>query len=84
MKKTFIAAAAVAAVVAFAGPAFAFSCPKDMKAIDAALEKAPSLTAEQMAKVAKLRAEGETQHKAGDHAASVASLHEAMAILGIK
>ena len=35
--------------VAFAAPAFANHCPKDMAAIDAALAKNPKLSAEQMA-----------------------------------
>lgn len=49
------------------GSAFAFSCPKDMKAIDAALAKNPKLTDAQMAEVKKLRADGEKYHKASPH-----------------
>ena len=63
--------------------AFAFHCPKDMKAIDNALAKNPKLTAEQMAEVKKYRAEGETFHKAGKHQEAVDSLAKAMKILGI-
>ena len=54
-----------------------------MKAIDAALPKA-KLSASQMSEVKKLRAEGETHHKAGKHADSMASLNKAKAILKIK
>jgi hypothetical protein len=65
-------------------PAYAFHCPADMKKIDEALAKNPKLSAEQMAAVKAKRAEGETLHKAGNHAESVKVLGEAMAILGIQ
>ena len=63
--------------------AFAGSCPKHMKAIDAALPNA-KLTDAQMADVKKYRAEGETLHKAGNHSDSLATLAKAEKILGIK
>lgn len=63
--------------------AFAFHCPMDMKKIDEALAKNPSLTAEQMAEVKRLRAEGETLHKAGKHQDSVDTLAKAMKLLNI-
>jgi hypothetical protein len=63
--------------------AFAFQCPGDMKKIDAALDKSSGLTAEQMAEVKRLRAEGETLHKAGKHQESADTLAGAMKILGI-
>lgn len=79
-----LAFAALAAVLTSASSvAFASSCPKQMKAIDAALPKA-KLSASQMSEVKKLRAEGETHHKAGQHAESMASLNKAKAILKIK
>ncbi len=62
--------------------AFAFHCPVDMKAIDAALPKA-KLSAEQMAEVKKYRAEGETLHKAGKHQESVDTLAKAKKLLNI-
>jgi hypothetical protein len=65
------------------GAAFAFHCPADMKKIDDALAKNPSLSTEQMAEVKKLRAEGETLHKAGKHQESVDTLAKAMKILSI-
>ena len=75
---------AIAATVALlTTPAFASHCPKDMKAIDAALAKHPSLTAAQMAEVTQLRADGEALHKAGKHPESLAKLEKAMGILGI-
>lgn len=63
--------------------AFAFHCPMDMKKIDEAMGKNPKLSAEQMAEVKKLRAEGETLHKAGKHQESVDTLAKAMKILKI-
>ena len=84
LMKNLLSAAAAAALIAVASsPALAFHCPKDMKKIDAALASSPSLTTEQMTQVTKLRAEGEAQHKAGSHAASVDSLNKALAILGV-
>ncbi|HEY5808195.1 MAG TPA: hypothetical protein VIT67_09525, partial [Povalibacter sp.] len=63
--------------------ALANHCPMDMKAIDAALEAKPQLTAEQLADVKKYRAEGEALHKAGKHQESVDALAKAKAILKI-
>ena len=75
---------ALAALFAFSTSAFAFHCPMDMKKIDEAMAKNPSLTAAQMADVKKYRAEGETLHKAGKHQESVDTLAKAMKILNIK
>ena len=62
--------------------AFASSCPKQMKAIDAAMSKA-SLSTAKKGEVQKLRADGERLHKAGKHAESMDALNKAKAILGI-
>lgn len=62
--------------------AFAHSCPSVMAEIDAAMETA-SLSEEDMTKVKELRAQGEEQHNAGDHDASMATLGEAKALLGL-
>lgn len=70
--------------MAFAAPALAFHCPKDMSEIDAALGQAASLSAEQLAEVKALRAKGEALHKSGKHQAAVDTLAKAKAILGIK
>ncbi len=67
----------------FSTSALAFHCPADMKKIDAALAKNPSLTTEQMSEVKKLRADGEVLHQAGKHQESVDTLGKAMKILGI-
>ncbi len=75
--------ALLAALAFFSSVAFAHSCPKEMKAIDAALPKA-KLSASQKSEVQKLRAEGEKQHKAGKHDESMAALGKAKGILGIK
>ena len=64
--------------------ALAFHCPADMKKIDAAMAKNPSLSAEQMAEVKKYRAEGEALHKAGKHQESVDTLAKAMKLLNVK
>jgi len=64
--------------------AFAFHCPADMKKIDEALAKSPKLTAEQMTEVKKLRADGETLHKAGKHQESVDTLAKAMKMLNVQ
>ena len=64
--------------------AFAFHCPMDMKKIDEAMGKNPKLSAEQVAEVKKLRAEGETLHKAGRHQESVDTLGKAMKLLNVQ
>jgi hypothetical protein len=75
--------AVIAAVLAFASSsALAFHCPADMKAIDEAMPKA-KLSDSQAAEVKKLRADGETLHKAGKHQDSVDTLGKAKKILGI-
>ena len=75
--------ALAAALLLASTAAFAFHCPKDMKAIDAALAKNPQLSADQMTEVKKYRAEGEALHKAGKHQESVDTLAKAMKILKI-
>ncbi|MBT6117687.1 MAG: hypothetical protein HOH66_07455 [Rhodospirillaceae bacterium] len=67
-----------------ASPALASQCPVDMGKIDAALDANTSLSAEDKAKVAALRAEGEARHKAGKHDDSVATLAQAKTMLGIE
>ena len=64
------------------GAAFANSCPKEMKAIDAALPTA-KLSDAQMAEVKKLRAEGEQLHKDGKHSESMAALGKAKKMMGM-
>lgn len=76
-------AALFAALMLASGSALAFHCPKDMKQIDAALAKKPKLSAQQLAEVRKLRADGEAFHKAGKHQQSVDTLGKAMKMLGI-
>ncbi len=83
MKNRLAALAIIALIAGFSSPAFAGKCPKDMKAVDAALAESPSLSQAQMTQVKTLRAEGETLHKTGKHKASVDKLAEAMTILGI-
>ncbi len=71
-----------AGLVLATGSAYAFHCPKDMKAIDGALPNA-KLSAAQMEEVKKYRAEGETLHKAKKHQEAVDTLAKAKKILGI-
>ena len=81
MKRMF----ALAAALAFAsGTALAFHCPKDMKAIDEALAKKPTLSQADADAVKKYRAEGEVLHNAGKHQESVDTLAKAMKILDVK
>jgi hypothetical protein len=63
--------------------ALAGHCPMDMKEIDTALSANPQLSADKLAEVKKLRAEGEAFHKAGKHQESVDTLGKAKTILGI-
>ena len=78
MKRTALALA----TALFASGALAHNCPNEMKAIDAALPKA-KLNASQASQVKKLRADGESLHKAGKHSESMATLGKAKKILGI-
>jgi len=82
MKISSIVAGLTLALVS--STAFAFTCPKHMKAIDAEMAKNPKLTAAQTDDVKKYRAEGETFHKAGKHADALEALGKAEKILGIK
>ena len=66
-----------------AGAAWANNCPNEMKAIDAKLSTKPALSKDVADKVAKLRADGETAHKAGKHDESMKALGEAKKLLGI-
>jgi len=82
MRKSSMMVGAVLTVLSFG--ALANHCPLDMQQIDAALQKGSTqLSAEQLAEVKKLRAEGEALHKAGNHAESVEKLGKAKQILGI-
>jgi hypothetical protein len=79
MKKMLV----MGALLAACGMALANSCPNEMKAIDAKLATSPKLAEADMAKVKRLRAEGETAHKAGKHDDSMKALGEAKKLLGI-
>lgn len=81
-KKTALAVST--ALFLAAGPAFAFQCPADVAAIDAALAGNPDLTEAQLAEVKELRDQGEELHSAGDHQESVDTLAKAKEILGIE
>ncbi len=76
MTKRSLLAAVI--LVAFSTPAFAFYCPLNVKAIDAARA---NLSAAERAEVKALRDEGERLHNAGDHQGAVVELAKAMRIL---
>ena len=76
--------ALLAALSLFSATALARHCPADMKKIDEALAKKPTLSDAQAADVKKWRAEGEELHKAGKHPESEATLAKAMEVLKIK
>ena len=77
MKKALI----FAAFLALTTPAFATHCPTMMKQIDDAMKTA-QLDDAKKAQVMDLYNKGKAEHEAGDHAASEASLGEALKILG--
>jgi len=78
MRKNILAVTGLVALLST--PALAAHCPKDVKAIDAALGKV-KLSAANQTKVKALRDEGEALHKAKKHKASVDKLSEAMRII---
>ena len=83
IKRTLLTALVAAFATGFLGaPALASHCPKDVKAIDAAL-KTSKVAAAQMSMVKALRDKGDADHKSGKHGDSIKSLHEAMKVLGI-
>lgn len=65
-----------------AGTAFAHNCPNEMRAIDAKLATNPKLSDADLAKVKKLRADGEAAHKAGKHDEAIKALGEAKKLVG--
>lgn len=67
-------------LMTFSSLAFAHGCPGVMQTIDAKMATA-GLTAADLAKVKALRAQGESEHKAGKHTESMASLAEANKLL---
>jgi hypothetical protein len=79
MKKLVLAAALS---MVLAGPAIASQCPMLMQKIEAAMASSTADDASK-AKAQELYNKGKAEHEAGDHAASEASLGEAMKLLGI-
>lgn len=81
--RTVITALGSLLLLGASGLAWAHNCPNEMKTIDAKLAAKPMLSEADAAKVAKLRADGEAQHKAGKHDDAMKSLAEAKKILGV-
>lgn len=79
MKKIVLAAAIT---VVLSGAAFAGQCPALLAKIDEAMATT-TVDEATKAKVTELAAKGKAEHEAGDHAASEATLGEAMKLLGI-
>jgi len=77
MKRT---ALIVALTLVLAGPALAGDCPNLMGQIDEAMKTATVDDATKL-KITELAAKGKAEHEAGDHAASVATLNEALALI---
>ncbi len=77
MKKALI----VASFLALATPALASQCPTLMNKIDEAMKTA-QLDDAKKAEVMDLYNKGKAAHDSGDHAASEASLNEALKLLG--
>jgi hypothetical protein len=73
---------ATALTFAFAGPAFANSCPTLAAKIDEAMKTA-TLDDATKAKVTDLRTKGMAAHDSGDHATSEKDLGEALKLLGM-
>ncbi len=71
---------ATAVLIALVGPGFAGQCPSLVKQIDEKLQSA-QLSEADKAKLTELHNKGEQQHAAGDHAASEATLNEALTML---
>lgn len=80
MKRTLL----IAAFCLAAAPALAFQCPADMAEIDAAIAANPQISAADLEQAKVLRAEGEALHAAGNHQASVDTLAQAKALLGLQ
>ena len=79
MKKT---ALIVALAMMLAGPALANDCPNLMAKIEKAMKTATVDDATKL-KITELAAKGKAKHEAGDHAASIATLNEALALLSM-
>lgn len=79
MKKIILAAAIT---MALSGAAYAGQCPALLGKIDAAMATT-TVDEATKAKATELAAKGKAEHEAGDHAASEATLGEAMKLLGI-
>lgn len=78
MLKPIIVACTLA--LGFALPAQAGSCPTISKQVSAKLAQS-SMPAAKKAEVERLRTQGESQHKGGKHAESVATLRRALSMI---
>ena len=80
MLKSLLATAAILATLA--GPAFANQCPALAAKAEEAL-KTTTVDDATKAKATELIATGKSQHDAGNHAESEATLGEALKLLGV-
>lgn len=79
-KRTILAAALLAFMAA---PAYAGQCPGLIRQIDAALAQNPQVTADVLARVKELRDQGAALHASSTHGQSIATLNQALALLGL-
>lgn len=79
MKKHVLAAVLT---LSFATPAFANQCPAIMAQIEEAMKTA-TVDEATKAKVQELYDKGKAEHESGSHDASVATLNEALKLLGV-
>ncbi len=73
---------ATALALSLSVPAFANQCPAIMAKIDEAMKTA-TVDEATKAKVMELYTKGKAEHEGGSHDASVATLNEALALLGM-
>jgi hypothetical protein len=81
MKYIFIAAAVL---IGTSSSAFAKHCPQDAKIIAQSMKMAMGLDKMQMSTIQVLHDAGLALHKAGEHALSIKTLHEATMLLKVE
>ncbi len=62
--------------------AWAYSCPINIAAFDAAVAAGPDVSAEDLSHAIELRNKSEAKHNAGDHGGSIELINEALDLIG--
>lgn len=78
--KSLLAAGTI--LIALAAPAFASECPTQIQKAEEALQTS-TLDDAAKAKITEHIAQAKSQHEAGDHTASLATLKDTMQLLGM-